>query len=250
MLFQRHFERGIPPRDRIAWAAFLPTFGQLKILNGRRSIGGIDVLKATILLSPLIEPIWVDGSADLVRNGGYNIGQDTMAQLVIYHGQRCASALDSTIRSLIISMTFVAPALEIKAGRANRRKTRPLTNGAIDPAMGIRYEIFRRIPQNKIIGRLRSAKTPLFGLADTIGNTPCAFIGPDGPTHDTFMRANRTLTLTSAGPIPNAFRTGGRPQCDSELMAITITCMCIMGLSTYLERVRLSAPFLSGMTRT
>ena len=182
------------PHDHVTWGAIFPRFDQLVTLNRDTSFEVGDLLMATTILSPLIEKIGAGSTAGPLSDFQNDPTNEVLTRLVLFWGQKCALTLDSATRSLVPSMAYVASKLGLKIDRAKKRKMEYPPSGALDPAIRIRYEIPRHVPQDKILDRLRRSITPLYDLSDVVGEQPCVFWGQNGPQHAKLTRACEVMT--------------------------------------------------------
>ena len=80
-------------------------------------------------------------------------------------------------------MAFIATLLDLKLDRAKKRCMAETEDGALGPAMRMRYELLRRVHPTKHPERLRKTRTPLQDLSLTMADWPCVFDSPEGLKH-------------------------------------------------------------------
>ena len=187
------------PHDHISWDAIYPTFDQLvtHVWDRNTEIG--DLLMVTTILLPLIEKTGVCCTVDPILDIQNDPPNELIPQIILQWDQKCILTLDSVTRSLIPSIAYIASKLEMKIDRAKKRKTGRPQIGALGPTMRIRYETLRHVPRDKILDRLRRVITPIYDLADLIGDQPCVFWGRNGPQHAKLTQACELMTLNLQG---------------------------------------------------
>ena len=142
----------------------------------------VDLLIATTMLFELIK--MEEGRNELNENKeSMCTDQGNMTQLVIRGNKTCWLTLDSMTIPLIKAMTIMATRLDIKLNRAKKRRVASTEDGALDPAMRIRYDLMRHVHPSKLLARLRKTRTPLQDLSLMMADWPCVFDSPGGLIH-------------------------------------------------------------------
>ena len=98
----------------------------------------------TTLLVPLVESLWTGRIRGVGQKNGYDLDRSSLAQITLYRDTEGVVTPDSVPRPLIQSMAHLSSILEIKIGRAGRRKSFGFNKWALDPAIHVRYEAVRR----------------------------------------------------------------------------------------------------------
>ena len=179
--------------DHITWDAIFPTFDQLKTLEVNDSIELSDLLITTTILSPLIERMYTRERPDQPLPIKEDPPTSDLSRRIIFWDRKCALTLDSVTRSLIPSIAYLAKKLDLRIDRSKRRRTEGPPKRALDPAVRVKYVTFSHRPKSQLLDRLRGTTTPIYDLAELIGEQPCVFQGPYGPAHAVFARACEIL---------------------------------------------------------
>ena len=160
---------------------FFPRFDQVVYLPDPHMIEVVDLLIATTMLFDLVSHKRKEEEKG--HDPSFDTDLEKCTKTVIWGNKRIWLTLDSTTFPLIKAMTYTASKLDLKLDRAKKRRTVTSENGALDPAMRIRYDLMRHTPPWKIFQNLRGTLTPLQGLAREISEWHCVYQGPNGLTH-------------------------------------------------------------------
>ena len=142
----------------------------------------VDLLIATAMLFDLVTVKEEEGPPSKTRPSG-NLDREKATQIIILGNKKCWLTFESTTLPLIKAMAHVASISDLKLDRAKRRRLTKTEDGALGPAMRIRYDLMRHVPPSELFEHIRGTRTPLQDLSHTMAGWPCVFDSPQGMGH-------------------------------------------------------------------